>query len=537
MSVVNLASTEEQERHLAGEKTLLNSQEDPTEKVGGMSFLHRGIYFRTGKRILIVALFAGLFYFLFSGNGRLRRRNRMIPKFVSYSNGAIRTDAEILKGLGETCQHYGSSEKQYIHNRHAIVLDAGSTGTRVHVYEFQCCGDKLLTIADEMFEEVKPGLSSFGKRPLDAAKSLAPLIQKALARIPPFLHSCTPLVLKATAGLRLLPGEVVQKILESVTSWLRSHPFLLGPDHDNEKRPVSVMDGSEEAVLAWVTVNFLKKKIGADLKPDEDIAIEDTSIVMDLGGGSTQIVYAVPDRYNRPKGAVDPLKYPEFYYELKFHGRTHYLYQHSFLGYGLVEARKKIKQTYLKTRYSKKQKFACLPKEYSEDLPDQVEIITGDGGGFDRCLGVVEGIFDKSAPCALSPCSFNGIHQPAFPLPKSGKPSIVIFSYFYDRLIPLGLKSPMTLREIRKEAEALCSASQFGNDKYGRLLKTNNQWCLDVTYIYALLAYAYQIDLDTPLTVTKQVEGYEAGWALGSALKLLDQHANSCPVPPPSLYY
>jgi guanosine-diphosphatase len=415
-----------------------------------------------------------------------------------------------------------------VHNRHAIVLDAGSTGSRVHVYEFQCCGDKLVMIADELFEEVKPGLSSFEHDPEEAARSLTPLLKRALERVPEFLHSCTPLVLKATAGLRLLPTQVVKDILESVRSWLQTHPFLLAPHHDSERTPVSVMEGSEEAVLAWVTVNFLKKSIGHGA---EDIDLEDTSIVMDLGGGSTQIVFAVPDSIKGKKPRFGAADHPEHYYQLHFHGHIHHLYQHSYLGYGLMEARKAIKAHFLKTRWNSKHKFACLPAGYAMDMDGQR--IEGDSGGFERCYGVVRGIFDMEKECHMAPCSFNGIHQPAFPKSKSGKPpSIVVFSYFYDRLIPLGLKSPVTLSQIGQAASELCSATSSGTSLFSRLLQKNHEWCLDVVYIYALLAYAYKIDPETPIVVTKQIEGYEAGWALGSALKLLDQHENTCPLPP-----
>jgi len=141
-----------------------------------------------------------------------------------------------------------SNNNHIIHSRHAIVLDAGSTGSRIHIYEFQYCGDVLLVLSDEVFYEVKPGLSQYHEEPEEAGRSLKPLLERALARVPDFLQYCTPLTLKATAGLRLLPEKSVDAIMDSVRRFLKDHPFLLhsAKDSNDGRETVSVMDGSEE---------------------------------------------------------------------------------------------------------------------------------------------------------------------------------------------------------------------------------------------------------------------------------------------------
>ena len=458
------------------------------------------------RRTIMILCFVGVMWILVK-----RKAFRKRSKLVSYSSTATRSSPDKLLEMGKSCKIAG--EHGVVNNRHAIVLDAGSTGTRVHVYEFQCCGQRLVHLADELFEEVKPGLSSFGADPLEGVRSLLPLIGRALERIPKFLWECTPLVLKATAGLRLLPENVVQDILDTIRGWLQTHPFLLGPHRHPELAPVSVMDGWEEAVLAWVTVNFLQKRIGYLARNDQ----EGTSTVMDLGGGSTQIVFASQVHVSSPDAK-------DYYYNLKFHGNEYNLYQHSYLGYGLMEARKSIKRCFIANRKFPKMGFPCFPKDHNELFEGGVSIF-GNSGGFDGCLGYVEKIFDKSKPCKVQPCSFNGIHQPAFP--KTSK--IVAFSYFYDRLIPLGLTSPVTLKDIEQAARELCASSLHGTSSMSRHLSANREWCLDITYIYSLLHVGYGVDVDTSIVITKQIEGYEAGWALGSALKLLEQHENTCP--------
>lgn len=65
----------------------------------------------------------------------------------------------------------------------AIVFDAGSTGSRIHVFKFEQAGGELKLISDT-FEQLKPGLSSFADSPEKAAASLQPLIDTALKTVP-----------------------------------------------------------------------------------------------------------------------------------------------------------------------------------------------------------------------------------------------------------------------------------------------------------------------------------------------------------------
>ena len=68
-------------------------------------------------------------------------------------------------------------------------------------------------------------------------------MDKALESVPRHLHQCTPLALKATAGLRMLSDDKADVILEHVKDHLQSYPFLVDS--------VNVMEGSEEGVSAW----------------------------------------------------------------------------------------------------------------------------------------------------------------------------------------------------------------------------------------------------------------------------------------------
>src|ERR1700728_1002264 len=170
--------------------------------------------------------------------------------------------------------------------QYVLMIDAGSTGSRIHVYQFNNCGSSP-ELEDETFKmtEKNPngsGLSSYPDDPEAAAKSLDVLMDVAMTAVPENMRACSPVAVKATAGLRRLGIEKSEKILEAVRHRLEtSYPF---PVVSKEENGVAVMDGSDEGVYAWITTNYLLGKIGG---PDHS----ETAAVFDLGGGSTQIVF------------------------------------------------------------------------------------------------------------------------------------------------------------------------------------------------------------------------------------------------------
>ncbi|RWW06968.1 hypothetical protein GW17_00029675 [Ensete ventricosum] len=78
--------------------------------------------------------------------------------------------------------------------RYAVIFDAGSTGSRVHVYCFDD-GLELIHIGNdiELFVKIKPGLSAYTDDPQAAANSLLPLLDKAVSVIPEELRTKTPI--------------------------------------------------------------------------------------------------------------------------------------------------------------------------------------------------------------------------------------------------------------------------------------------------------------------------------------------------------
>jgi guanosine-diphosphatase len=182
----------------------------------------------------------------------------------------------------ERCTKSFSKDKPIV--QYVLMIDAGSTGSRIHVYKFNNCGPTPELEHEEfkMTEKSAGGLSNYKGDPVAAAKSLDPLLKVAMDTVPNALKGCTPVAVKATAGLRMIGKEAADAILDEVRRHLeQDYPF---PVVDKENEGVVIMDGSLEGVYAWITTNYLLGKIGG---PDKS----ETAATFDLGGGSTQIVF------------------------------------------------------------------------------------------------------------------------------------------------------------------------------------------------------------------------------------------------------
>lgn len=429
-----------------------------------------------------------------------------------------------------------SSDKSKPIVQYALMVDAGSTGSRIHVYRFNNCGSTPELESEDFLmtptKEGGSGLSSYKSDAEGAAKSLDMLMDLAVAKVPDSLKSCSPVAVKATAGLRKLGPEMSQKILDAVRTRLETvYPF---PVVSQEEGGVQVMDGKDEGVYAWITTNYLLGKIGG---PDHS----PTAAVFDLGGGSTQVVFE-PTFQGKNGGMPETMKEGDHKYKLSFGGRTFELYQHSHLGYGLMTAREAIHKTIVDdlheasptdASWSKKPVInPCIApgmvREVTVELGDKHSLgseitlnMTGPSSPVaPQCRALAERILVKDAQCSIAPCSFNGIHQPS--LEKTfAREDIYAFSYFFDRTKPLGMPDSFTLRELHHLTEQVCGGEKswdaFGNSPEAmKELQERPEYCLDLNFMMALLHTGYEMPIDREVKIAKKIKGNELGWCLGA---------------------
>ncbi|UJR29357.1 hypothetical protein I4U23_010569 [Adineta vaga] len=451
---------------------------------------------------------------------------------------------------------------------YVLVLDAGSTGTRIHVYKFRAATDNengdTFVLKNEIFKERKPGLSSFADQIDKAEDQIDELLKIADQEVTRFKHRSTPLVLRATAGLRLISETKQKLLLESVAKSFRKYGFY------RPKMDIAIMNETEEGIDAWLTLVYLK---GEQFYGSRIAAL-------DLGGGSTQITYnpalsnttlaeklnlllkaqqpiepeqihAFRDSANKknhqmPRIDVDqagleeikPVKIVKkqdllnkdtklseeemimaYMHQFRMFRRDIKLYSRSYLGYGLMIARQTIFMNETNDQNlinSHKLKSRCFLNDVTGKFKFQDITWTVQSHGdvnsderFYSCMSTVDHYISLNV-------------QPAVGLDQM---SIYVFSYFYDIANDAGLLSTdgdeasssirtIPIRVLKQTAKNVCRGSTSTSQEHPFL-------CFDLTYIYSLLTKGYGLVEDIEIHICKKIQEFEVAWSLGLALKLL----------------
>lgn len=179
-----------------------------------------------------------------------------------------------------------------------VVVDCGSTGTRVNVYEWGINDGRnkglpilLHSYPHESTKEnlwnngcqyhcmqTEPGLDKFVGNYSGVRTSLVPLLRWAERVIPDGRHVDTTVFVLATAGLRRLAEEDSRRVLVDVERVVKQHTFKW------KREWIRVMSGREEGYYGWVALNY---KFGYLNKPFKE---KNTLGLLDLGGSSLQVV-------------------------------------------------------------------------------------------------------------------------------------------------------------------------------------------------------------------------------------------------------
>ena len=337
----------------------------------------------------------------------LRRRDLKKKKNKQHHHGATVTDDETAQRLEAQRErdfwtNYQAEQEHLDHERqkerdshnallkaiykhpgiaqetvHGIMMDAGSTGTRLHVYEWQprvltTPQDITAAVSGELVsfpgtesrwtDRLRPGLAEFASllhpdnnNDLDETNNSNNTTTKSAPRTPEqidaqldqaigdylkplldfarsVLHekrsefNTFPIYLRATAGMRILSASDRARVMASVRRVLSNpthNPFWFGSDEQ-----ARTLSGEEEAIYDWAGINFLvgdlvtqTKGAGAVVHP------RPMHGALDLGGGSTQISF-----FESSKDIMSNL------FKLQIGQAKHWnVYAHSFLFYGMNE--------------------------------------------------------------------------------------------------------------------------------------------------------------------------------------------------------
>ncbi|KAL9230219.1 hypothetical protein vseg_005601 [Gypsophila vaccaria] len=214
-----------------------------------------------------------------------------------------------------------------------VVLDCGSTGTRVYIYQASVAHKKnsnlpiVLTSYSGTYRkpkgqsgraynrmETEPGLDKLVRNSTGLKTAIKPLLRWAARQIPKSSHKTTSLFLYATAGVRRLPTPDSDWLLNHAWSVLKSSPFVC------QREWVKIISGMEEAYYGWIALNYETGILGAMPK-------KGTFGALDLGGSSLQVTFESKEPLHNKTNldlSIGPVK--------------HHLNAYSLSGYGLNDA-------------------------------------------------------------------------------------------------------------------------------------------------------------------------------------------------------
>eukprot|EP01012_Entosiphon_sulcatum_P005852 TRINITY_DN126_c0_g1_i1.p1 TRINITY_DN126_c0_g1~~TRINITY_DN126_c0_g1_i1.p1 ORF type:complete len:895 (+),score=160.71 TRINITY_DN126_c0_g1_i1:104-2788(+) len=408
---------------------------------------------------------------------------------------------------------------------YGLTLDAGSSGTRVYIYQWAARTNASFPIVVGAPNQVNqtawslkisPGISAFPNNLTGLCPYLQPLITYAKSKIPTSQQASTALYLKATAGMRLLSATDAVNVLNAVRDCL----------HDSSRSPfkfdrswAKTISGEEEGVYGWVTANILMDTIASNTSQ----LSWNTWGAFDLGGASTQITF-VPDE--------TPLSN---YFELNVANRRIPLYTHSYLNYG----QDRFFQRFLDAlAYANLQATnPCYFNGFSgsESLSNGTSLVFNGTGNYTVCKLAVLDLLDLDAYCPAPPCALLGVHQPDIPVDQR----LVFFSAFYYTAAFFGCDgNNVAVNCIENAAKTVCGTSWASAKATYNTTSTSvlKRYCLNAAYITSLLINAYRLSPTRKVSFLLTASNQEVGWALGGMTYEVGAWDPPCTKAAPSAY-
>ncbi|KAG6489388.1 hypothetical protein ZIOFF_050657 [Zingiber officinale] len=383
--------------------------------------------------------------------------------------------------------------------RFGIVIDGGSSGTRIHIFSSKGImgGFPLLDLKSMAVMRKTPGLSSYLGDPELSGESLVELLEFAKEKVPNDWHKVTEVRLMATAGLRMVEVGLRERILESCRRVLRVSGFQFKDDW------ATVIPGSDEGVYAWVAANYALGSLGSDP--------ENTTGILELGGASAQVTFVSNEALP-----------PEFSHVLTLGNTTYKLYSNSFLHFGQLCADEESDQD--RTNID-----PCSPNEFSH------------GGNFSKCRSAALTLLQKEKGCKnllshtlCSPdnCLYQQCQLGSSFFPKVQGEFIATENFYYTSKF-FGLNPRSSLSDLILAGREFCEEDWSKNkQKYPSATEDLSRYCFSAAYIVALLHDSFGIPLDdrsnssiemslnllNRIEYANQAGGIQIEWALGAYL-------------------
>mmetsp|Transcript_45633 Transcript_45633/g.111139 ORF Transcript_45633/g.111139 Transcript_45633/m.111139 type:complete len:997 (+) Transcript_45633:180-3170(+) len=460
---------------------------------------------------------------------------------------------------------------------HAMMIDAGSQGTRIHIYEYDrrllsssadiiasSNGEKLSfpTTNSRWTNKFTPGLDSLAEYVNisdvdgvdDDDEELLQQLRKYLGPLIDFARDVLslkskewknfPIYLKATGGMRELPTAPRVRIIKAVRQLFHDDEFNPFSFEDERARVIS---GEEEAIYGWTAVNFAKGSLietslgtGTVLHPNNTIGM------VEMGGASTQIgLY------------LDSGDVMANLFKLQIGGARHWnVYVHSFLFFGVnsayarLNARLVSKNTtvnpclpagsavVINSWLHLNDEGQFLPRSSPNSTEYEVKMMNNPTNetsvheeNFNQCSALTYSLLRKDANNDWvvfshdGDCSFAGVYQPPLPINNNGIDEYIATGNYADVFAFLKLGESSSVSSINDAARHVCSLSWGELQAYNKKLSDPisdpfelEQYCFRAVFVYQILHNGYGFPDDSHITAVDVLNGRKLTWALGSIL-------------------
>jgi Golgi nucleoside diphosphatase len=368
------------------------------------------------------------------------------------------------------------------------MVDAGSSGTRAHIYKWE---------ATKGIPNVQPAPNSSAGwvhkvklRLADACSDVKvvgtifdPIIKFAALRIPPEFIAKTRIFVYATAGLRLVSDIDQQRVMAATFDHLvQNSPFKVKPSY------VRVIDGTEEGIFGWVSVNHLLGNF-VNNRP--------TVGALDMGGASFQIALEV--------GAKD-----KAIHHVTLGAKRVPLYAYSYLGYGANEALKQVTRSLFAVipASDKPIQHPCYPWGFAGAFPTEKDRKFVGTGNFKKCASLVADIL-------LGAAHFDSVRVPNL----AATNSFVAMASFYYLNSFLKLPANSTLAQLKNAVSRFCGTKWADTLKQGGDPEYTKSYCWYGIYQWALLRTGYHFqDGQTYILKLDDINGVDLSWTIGAML-------------------
>ena len=361
--------------------------------------------------------------------------------------------------------------------KYAVVVDCGSSGSRPFIYEYNDKNEfpeisyidnkkfdiKLADAAndDSVIPDLVDGIYTFAKKKIDKDD-----------------REDTKIYFYATGGMRLLPEDQQEKILSDLKDELEKETKFIV-----KKKNLKVISGNDEGRFLWLSLNQLLTNFEGS----------DSVGALDYGGASAQIAF---ETKNPILSSSD-----EDYVNVAIKDRTYSLFSHSFLGLGLAEADKALKDALISKNKSEQTIVnPCYFEGYQENYNNKTIIGKTD---YNKCNSLVQEVLIPSIKEITIPQYSKSINK------------FYAVGNFVDFAEFAGMPEDVHTSDILAYSKEVCKLTY--DEALAKTTSDTPLFCYSGVFQYNMLTQGYGFT-DEQFIVTKKIDKVKISWTLGALI-------------------